>query len=43
MIKIETSRACIECGNKLLDKIYPMLLEYNDNFDNLLNFIFYPP
>ena len=35
MSKIETSRACIECGNKLLDKIYPMLLEYNDNFDNL--------
>lgn len=38
MSKIETSRACIECGNKLLDKIYPMLLEYNDNFDNLSSF-----
>jgi len=38
MIKIETSRACIECGNKLLERIYPMLLEYNDNFDKLSNF-----
>ena len=38
MSKIETSMACIECGNKLLEKIYPMLLEYNDNFDKLSNF-----
>ena len=38
MSKIETSIACIECGNKLLEKIYPMLLEYNDNFDKLSNF-----
>ena len=38
MAKIETSIACIECGNKLLERIYPMLLEYNDNFDKILNF-----
>ena len=38
MSKIETSMACIECGNKLLERIYPMLIEYNENFDSLSNF-----
>ena len=38
MSKFETSIACIECGNKLLERIYPMLLEYNDNFDKLSSF-----
>lgn len=35
MSKIETSIACIECGNKLLEKMYPMLLEYNNNIGQL--------
>jgi len=38
MTKIETSIACIECGNKLFERIYPMWLEYYDNYDKLSNF-----
>lgn len=38
MTKIETSIACIECGNKLLERIYPMMLEYSDNFDKFSSF-----
>lgn len=38
MSKFETSIACIECGNKLLEKMYPMLVEYNKNINQFSNF-----
>ncbi|MBR5662151.1 MAG: hypothetical protein IKX00_00695 [Bacilli bacterium] len=38
MSKFETSIACIECGNKLFEKLFPMFLEYKNNFSSLSYF-----